>query len=104
MQAVVMNETGDVDVLALTELPDPVPGPGQVLVQIAVAGINFMDIGVRRGMAWTELPNPKILGVEGAGNVWPGSMGPAAMRRRSPLRPARWCRFPMESTTRPLQR
>lgn len=69
MKAVVMNETGDVDVLALTELPDPVPGPGQVLVQIAVAGINFMDIGVRRGMAWNELPNPKILGVEGAGRV-----------------------------------
>ena len=69
MQAVVMNETGDVDVLALTELPDPVPGAGQVLVQISVAGINFMDIGVRRGMAWNELPNPKILGVEGAGRV-----------------------------------
>ncbi|WP_447989458.1 quinone oxidoreductase family protein [Achromobacter spanius] len=69
MKAVVMNETGDVDVLALTELPDPVLGPGQVLVQIAVAGINFMDIGVRRGMAWNELPNPKILGVEGAGRV-----------------------------------
>lgn len=69
MQAVVMNETGDVDVLALTELPDPVPGPGQALVQISVAGINFMDIGVRRGMAWNELPNPKILGVEGAGRV-----------------------------------
>lgn len=69
MQAVVMNETGDVDVLALTELPDPVPGTGQVLVQISVAGINFMDIGVRRGMAWNELPNPKILGVEGAGRV-----------------------------------
>lgn len=69
MKAVVMNGIGDVDVLALTDLPDPVPGPGQVLVQISVAGINFMDIGVRRGMAWNELPNPKILGVEGAGRV-----------------------------------
>ena len=28
-----------------------------------------MDIGVRQGMAWTEIPNPKILGVEGAGRV-----------------------------------
>ncbi|MNY01917.1 Quinone oxidoreductase 1 [compost metagenome] len=69
MKAVVMNKTGDVDVLALTELPDPAPGPGQVLVQISFAGINFMDIGVRQGMAWNELPNPKILGVEGAGRV-----------------------------------
>lgn len=69
MKAVVMNKTGDVDVLALAELPDPVPGPGQALVQISFAGINFMDIGVRQGMAWNELPNPKILGVEGAGRV-----------------------------------
>ncbi|WP_245477660.1 MULTISPECIES: alcohol dehydrogenase catalytic domain-containing protein [unclassified Mesorhizobium] len=28
-----------------------------------------MDIGVRLGMAWTETPNPKVLGVEGAGRV-----------------------------------
>nr|WP_311732117.1 alcohol dehydrogenase catalytic domain-containing protein [Variovorax paradoxus] len=45
------------------------PGRGMVLVQIAVAGVNFMDIGVRQGMAWNEMPNPKILGVEGAGRV-----------------------------------
>jgi NADPH2:quinone reductase len=39
------------------------------LVEIALAGVNFMDIGVRQGMAWTEVPNPKILGVEGVGRV-----------------------------------
>jgi NADPH2:quinone reductase len=39
------------------------------LVEIAFAGVNFMDIGVRQGMAWTEVPNPKILGVEGVGRV-----------------------------------
>ncbi len=32
-------------------------------------GVNFMDIGVRQGMAWTDIPNPKVLGVEGAGRV-----------------------------------
>jgi NADPH2:quinone reductase len=64
-----MNQTGDVDVLAYVERPDPVPGAGQVLVQVAVAGVNFMDIGVRQGLAWKEMPNPKILGVEGAGRV-----------------------------------
>ncbi|MDM0065315.1 quinone oxidoreductase [Variovorax sp. J31P207] len=69
MKAVVMNHTGDVDALAYVMQPDPVAGPGQVLVQIAVAGVNFMDIGVRQGMAWNEMPNPKILGVEGAGRV-----------------------------------
>jgi NADPH2:quinone reductase len=69
MKAVVMKQTGDLSVLAHVERPDPVAGPGQVLVQIAVAGVNFMDIGVRQGMAWNEMPNPKILGVEGAGRV-----------------------------------
>ncbi|RRH80050.1 quinone oxidoreductase [Variovorax beijingensis] len=69
MKAVVMNQTGNVDVLAHVTQPDPVPGRGMVLVQVAVAGVNFMDIGVRQGMAWNETPNPKILGVEGAGRV-----------------------------------
>lgn len=69
MKAVVMNRTGNVDVLAHVTRPDPVPGRGMVLVQVAVAGVNFMDIGVRQGMAWNEMPNPKILGVEGAGRV-----------------------------------
>ncbi|WP_288253112.1 quinone oxidoreductase [uncultured Hydrogenophaga sp.] len=69
MKAVVMNRTGNVDVLAHVTRPDPVPGRGMVLVQVAVAGVNFMDIGVRQGMAWSEMPNPKILGVEGAGRV-----------------------------------
>ena len=69
MKAVVMQEPGDVDVLAYVDRPDPAPGPGEVLVDIAAAGVNFMDIGVRQNMAWTDIPNPKVLGVEGAGRV-----------------------------------
>lgn len=69
MKAVVMNGTGGADVLAFVERPEPVAGPGQVLVEIAFAGVNFMDIGVRQGSAWTETPNPKIIGVEGAGRI-----------------------------------
>jgi NADPH2:quinone reductase len=64
-----MNQSGDVGVMAYVERPDPVPAAGQVLVEIAVAGVNFMDIGVRQGLFWNEMPNPKILGVEGAGRV-----------------------------------
>ena len=69
MKAVVMNGTGGREMLEYVERPDPVAGPGEALVEIAFAGVNFMDIGVRQGMAWTEIPNPKILGVEGAGRV-----------------------------------
>ncbi|WP_206244206.1 quinone oxidoreductase family protein [Novosphingobium terrae] len=69
MKAVVMNDIGGTEVMAFIDRPDPVPGPGEVLVGIKAAGVNFMDIGVRQGMAWTEHANPKILGVEGAGHV-----------------------------------
>ena len=69
MKAVVMNGTGGREMLEHVERPDPVTGPGQALVDIAFAGVNFMDIGVRQGMAWTDTPNPKILGVEGVGRI-----------------------------------
>src|SRR5271163_266859 len=69
MKAIVMNGTGGREMMEHVERPDPVVGPGQALVEIAFAGVNFMDIGVRQGTGWTEMPNPKILGVEGAGRV-----------------------------------
>ncbi len=69
MKAVVMNGIGDSDVMEFVERPEPVATPGHVIVEVRVAGVNFMDIGVRQGMAWTETPNPKVLGVEGAGRV-----------------------------------
>nr|WP_218892753.1 quinone oxidoreductase [Duganella sp. 1224] len=39
------------------------------MVRVAVAGVNFMDVGVRQGMAWNEMPFPRGMGVEGAGRV-----------------------------------
>ena len=69
MRAVVMNGTGGQKMLEYVERPEPVAGPGEALVEVAFAGVNFMDIGVRQGMAWTDIPNPKILGVEGVGRV-----------------------------------
>lgn len=64
-----MTRQGGPEVMEFVERPEPVSGPGQVLVEIAAAGVNFMDIGVRHGLAWTERLDPKILGVEGAGRV-----------------------------------
>lgn len=69
MRAIVMNGAGDRDVLQFVERPDPVAGPGEALVEVTFAGVNFMDIGIRKGSIWTEFPNPKILGVEGAGRI-----------------------------------
>ena len=61
MKAIVMNGTGGREMLEYVERPDPVAGPGQALVEIAFAGVNFMDIGVRQGMAWTEMPIPRLM-------------------------------------------
>src|SRR5690242_19267516 len=69
MKAIVMNRPGGREMLEHVDRTDPVIGPGQALVEVAFAGVNFMDIGVRQGMAWTDTPNPKILGVEGVGRI-----------------------------------
>jgi NADPH:quinone reductase len=69
MRAIVMNGMGRREMMEYVERPDPVPGPGEAWVEIAFADVHFMDIGVRQGVAWTEVPNPKILGVEGVGRV-----------------------------------
>ncbi|WP_262297768.1 quinone oxidoreductase family protein [Microvirga sesbaniae] len=64
-----MNAAGGPETLQWLQRPPKEPGPREVLVEVAAAGVNFMDIGVRRGMFWQEMPNPKVLGVEGAGRV-----------------------------------
>ena len=68
MKAIGINQGGGVEALVQLELPDPVPGPGQVLVGIAAAGVNFMDMGVRQGRFW-DTPFPRVVGAEGAGRV-----------------------------------
>ena len=49
MKAIYMTRTGGVEVLEYMELPDPVPGPGEVLLDVERIGINFIDTYVRRG-------------------------------------------------------
>lgn len=67
MKAIAM--TGADGDLELVDLPGVGPRPGTVLVEVAAAGVNFMDIGVRRGMAWADDSEPKVIGVEGAGRI-----------------------------------
>ena len=49
MKAVVIHATGGPEQLALAELPDPLPGPGEVLLDVAYAGCNWADTQVRHG-------------------------------------------------------
>ncbi len=68
MKAVRMTHVGDVDALEYYDEAEPKAGENQVVVEVAAAGVNFMDIGARRGMA-SRGYKPSILGVEGAGRV-----------------------------------
>jgi NADPH:quinone reductase len=67
VHAIQITETGGPDVLRLAELPDPEPGPGQVLVEVAAAGVNYVDTYHRSGTY--PMPLPFIAGMEGAGIV-----------------------------------
>jgi NADPH2:quinone reductase len=67
MRAIVVSELGGPEAMVLGERPDPVAGPGQVMVQVAAAGVNFIDIYRRSGVY--QQPVPYIPGSEGAGTV-----------------------------------
>ena len=67
MRAIRIAETGGPEVLTLTEVDTPEPGPGLVLVKLAASGINFIDTYHRSGAYPMKLP--LILGSEGAGEV-----------------------------------
>ncbi len=51
MRAISIDRHGGPEVMQWTELPDPAPGKGEVLVRLAVAGVNFMDVGPGRPVA-----------------------------------------------------
>ena len=80
MRVMAVRRAGGPDVLELVDVPEPTPGPGQALVEVHAAGVNFMDIGVRQGLFWTEMPYPKVLGVEGAGRMRAVGEGVDAIR------------------------
>lgn len=67
MYAIRFATTGGPEVLTFDELDDPTPKPGQVVVEMAAAGVNFIDTYHRSGLY--SLPLPAGLGMEGAGVV-----------------------------------
>lgn len=67
VQAITVPRHGGPEVLALSTLDEPVPGPGELLVRVQAAGVNFVDTYQRTGVY--PQPTPFTLGVEGAGEV-----------------------------------
>src|ERR1700712_3997811 len=69
MRAVVLTGTGGPEVLQVQERPDPVVAPGEVLIAVRAAGINFADTMARVGLYPDAPKSPCVLGYEVAGEV-----------------------------------
>jgi len=69
MKAVRIHEYGGPEVLVYEEVPKPEPGPAQILVKVAAATVNPVDVAVREDRFPTPRQPPKILGSDGAGVV-----------------------------------
>ena len=77
MKAVVVHQYGGPEVLKFEDYPDPVPGPGEVLVRVAAASVNPIDYKRRAGLTKDFYPMkfPGLIGVDMAGTVV--KIGPA---------------------------
>lgn len=83
MRAVVITEPGGPDVLRLAEVPDPVAGPGEVLVDIVAAGVNRADLMQRQGFYPPPPGAPPYPGLECSGRIAAlGDAGPGRGRLR----------------------
>ena len=71
MKAVVVHQYGGPEVLKFEDYPDPVPGPGEVLVRVAAASVNPIDYKRRAGLTkdFYPLQFPGLIGVDVAGTV-----------------------------------
>jgi len=67
VQAVRIHEDGGPEVLRYEEAPDPEPQAGEVLVALRAAGLNHLDVWIRKGLP--SVPKPRILGADGTGVV-----------------------------------
>jgi NADPH:quinone reductase-like Zn-dependent oxidoreductase len=69
MRVVVITKHGAPDVMQVQERPDPVPGRGEVRIEVAAAGVNFADIMARIGL-YPDAPKPPcVIGYEVAGTI-----------------------------------
>lgn len=78
MKSVRVHAFGGVDAMVYEDIPNPVPGPGQVLIRIAAAGVGPWDAWIREGKSVLPQPLPLTLGADLSGSieqVGPGAVG-----------------------------
>jgi NADPH:quinone reductase len=88
MRAAVVTRFGGPEVLELAELPDPVPGPGQVAIDVTYAAVGLVDIYVRQGLYRDRpgLPQPRTC----PGWRWPVPSARWATEWMASGSPSRW--------------
>jgi putative PIG3 family NAD(P)H quinone oxidoreductase len=69
MRAVTVSEPGGPEVLALSELPDPEPGPGEVVIDVAASAVNRADLLQRQGLYPPPRGASEIIGLECSGTI-----------------------------------
>lgn len=69
MKAVLVREHGGVDKLLIEDAARPTIRPDEVLIDVKAAGINHLDLWIRKGVPGHEFPLPMILGTDIAGVV-----------------------------------
>ena len=69
MKAAVIHEYGDLDVVRVEEIEEPRPGPGEVVLKVLCAGLNHLDVWVRKGRPGAKLQASHVLGSDAVGIV-----------------------------------
>jgi NADPH:quinone reductase-like Zn-dependent oxidoreductase len=69
MKALYFEQHGELDVVKYGDVPDPEPGPGEVLIRVRACALNFLDIWVRRGWPSLKLEMPHWCGADVAGEI-----------------------------------
>lgn len=91
MQAARFHGHGGPEVFRYEEAPDPVAGPGEVLVRVRACALNHLDLWQRRGLERVTIPFPHISGAEVAGDVVAAPGGEWAPGTRVMLQPGLSC-------------
>lgn len=80
MRAMVITRFGGTDVFERREVPDPTPGPNQLLVRVFVSGTNPVDAKLRADGSWAGITPPCVLGYDASGVVEAVGVGVTAFK------------------------